>query len=182
VTRVGLGQARSPAPDAAVLAALLTVEHGVIYGYGVAGAVAASGAPQQPGQTGATGPVTGPADARAAAAVGQAAAGLDVHRARRDLLADRIRALGGVPPDPLAAYRLPAEPRDAAGALHLLGRLEDDVALGARHALTVAVTAPVRDLAAAVLADAAVRGARARLTAGDPPGAVLAAFPGSSGG
>jgi hypothetical protein len=173
---------RSAAPasgDAAVLADLLATEHGVIYGYGVAGAAAAAGAPQRPGETGTTGPVTGPAAARAATAVSMAAAGLDVHRARRDLLTARISALGGAPPVPLPAYQLPLSPHDAVSALRLIGRLEDDVAAAAHRAIVRAATGQVRDFAAGTLADAAGRGARARLAAGDPPATVLAALPGA---
>lgn len=170
---------KAAAGDVAVLADLLATEYGVIYGYGVAGAVAAAGSPQRPAETGTTGPVTGPDEARAAAAVSWAATGLDVHRSRRDLLVDRIRALGGTPPEPLPAYRLPSTPHDPASALRLIGRLEDDVAVACHAALVRARTGQVRDFAAGTLADAAGRGARARLTAGDPPATVLAALPGS---
>jgi hypothetical protein len=162
-----------------VLADLLAMEHGVIYGYGVAGAAAAAGSPQRPAETGTTGPVTGPAATQAAAAVAMAAAGLDVHRTRRDLLVDKISQLGGSPPEPLPAYRLPITPTDPVSALRLMGRLEDDVAVAAHAALVRAATAQVRDFAAGTLADAAARGARAKLAAGDPPATVLAALPGT---
>lgn len=155
------------------------MEHGVIYGYGVAGAAAAAGSPQRPSETGTTGPVTGPGDAQAVAAVSQAATGLDVHRARRDLLTDRIRALGGTPPEPLPAYQLPISPHDPASALRLIGRLEDDVAVACHAALVHAATGQVRDFAAGALADAAGRGARARISAGDPPATALSALPGT---
>jgi hypothetical protein len=165
--------------DVDALGDLLATEHGVIYGYGVAGAAAAAGSPQRPAETGTTGPVTGPAEVRAAAAVAQAATGLDVHRTRRDALIDRIRALGGIPPEPLPAYQLPVTPHDAVSALRLIGQLEDDVAVACHAALVRAATGQVRDFAAGTLADAAGRGARARLTAGDPPATVLGPLPGS---
>ena len=169
----------SASEDVDVLGDLLAMEHGVIYGYGVAGAAAAAGSPQRPAETGTTGPVTGPGGSQAAAAVVQAATGLDVHRTRRDLLIDRIRALGGTPPEPLPAYQLPLTPHDAASALRLIGRLEDDVAVACHAALVRAASGQVRDFAAGTLADAAGRGARARLTAGDPPATVLAPLPGT---
>lgn len=162
-----------------MLADLLAMEHGVIYGYGVAGAAAAAGSPQRPAETGTTGPVTGPAQARAATAVSMAASGLDVHRARRDALASLITASGGMAPEPLPAYQLPITPHDAVSALRLIGRLEDDVAVACHAALVNATTGQVRDLAAGTLADAAGRGARARLAAGDPPATVLSALPGT---
>ena len=165
--------------DAALLSALLTVEHGVIYGYGVAGAVAAEGAPELPWQTGVTGPVTGPPPGRAATAVSLAIDGLNTHRARRDTLAARIRALNAVPPEPRAAYRLPVQATDPTSALRLIAALEDGLAAACRTVLVEASGASVRDFAAGTIADAAVRGLRARLAAGDPPAAALPALPGT---
>jgi hypothetical protein len=94
-------------------------------------------------------------------------------------LAALIASSGGTAPEPLPAYQLPSTPHDAASALRLIGRLEDDVAVACHTALVRAATGQVRDLAAGTLADAAGRGARARLAAGDPPATVLAALPGS---
>jgi hypothetical protein len=60
-----------------------------------------------------------------------------------------------------------------------MGRLEDDVAMSCHAALVGAASGQVRDFAAGTLADAAGRGARARLSAGDPPASVLSALPGA---
>jgi hypothetical protein len=108
-----------------------------------------------------------------------AATGLDAHRVRRDVLAARIAALGDTAPAPLPAYRLPLTPHDPVSALRLIGRLEDGVALASHAALVRAISGQVRDFAAGTLADAAGRGARARLAAGNPPATVLAALPGT---
>ena len=133
---------------AQALAAALTVEHQVVYGYGVAGAHVS------------------------AAAHAQALRDLEAHRIRRDRLA---AMLGPAAPVAAAAYALPFPVHDDATARSLCALLEDGCA-GAAWDL-VAAAAPgsaARDLGVSWLAESAVGAARWRSLS---PGAPLPGQP-----
>jgi Domain of unknown function (DUF4439) len=172
------GRSRSRAAvDEPLLADLLTVEHAACYLYGLAGGIAANGAPSALGTTGENGPPhlpTGPG----AAAVVLALDGLNTHSARRDTLADRIRALGGTPPASAVAYQPPIKVTDPISALLMLARVEDSVTSVNENVLIAAAAPTTRDFAAGTLADAAVRAMRSRRAAGQPPAQASRATPG----
>jgi Domain of unknown function (DUF4439) len=163
--------------DEPLLADLLTVEHAAIYLYGLAGGIATAGAQQVPGSSGENGPPRLPTGAGAAAAI-LAVDAINVHSARRDVIADRIRAVGGVPPAPAVAYRPPITVTDPTSALLMMARVEDTVATVNEQVLIAASAATTRDLSAGTLADAAIRAMRARRAAGQPPGQASTATPG----
>jgi hypothetical protein len=128
----------------AALAAAVTVEQQVIYGYGVAGAHLVG------------------ADRRAALAA------LGAHRVRRDQLAALLRPAAA--PVAAPAYALPFPVTDPASARRLCAELEDGSA-GAAWDLAAAAGPgrPARGLAVAWLADAAGRGAQWRAGQGTNP-------------
>lgn len=163
--------------DESLLADLLRVEHAACYLYGLAGGVAANGAPSAPGTTGENGPPQLPGGA-GAIAVALALDGLNVHSGRRDLLADRIRAAGGTPPAAAVAYQPPVRVTSPASALVMMARVEDSVATVNENVLIAAQTPSTRDFAAGTLADAAVRATRSRRAAGQAPGQASTATPG----
>ncbi|MBZ4015611.1 ferritin-like domain-containing protein [Streptomyces purpurogeneiscleroticus] len=115
----------------------LAAEHAALYGYGVVGARVDDGRRKE------------------------AQDGYDAHRARRDELSRRVRALGGRPKAAAAAYALPFPVPDAAAAVRLAAELEDRVA-GAYADLVRASTGARRRTAAGSLREAAVRAVRWR--------------------
>ncbi|MCX4819733.1 ferritin-like domain-containing protein [Streptomyces sp. NBC_01142] len=117
--------------------AALAAEHAAVYGYGVVGA--RIGKDRE----------------------GEATAGYDAHRARRDALARTVRDLDGKPVASEAAYALPFPVPDAAAAVRLAAVLEDRVA-GVYSDLVRAAEGPLRQEAAGALREAAVRAVRWR--------------------
>ena len=130
------------------LAAALSVEHQVIYGYGVAGAHVS------------------------AATHARVLRELDAHRLRRDRLA---ALLGASAPAAAAAYAMPFPVHDDATARSLGAVLEDGCA-GAAWDLVAAAAAgsAARDLGVSWIVDAAVAAARWR---GVSPGTPLPGQP-----
>jgi hypothetical protein len=141
------------------LAALLAVEHASVYGCASAG--------------GALAPL-GPA---AEGARELARAAYLAHRALRDTLTSMLLDAGVTPPPALPAYTLPVTPNSAVNALTLLADVEDRTA-GAAYDALATVAGPSRALAADALGQAALRGQRARLAAGESPAAAGRALPG----
>lgn len=132
------------------LQATLATEHAAVHAYGVIGArTSRSASPTL--------------FATVTAAYAQ-------HRARRDVLARRIRDLGGEPVPAAVTYVLPVVPRTPAQAGRAGQRVETSCAQS-YAALVAQTTSGVREWAVAALADAAVRGAA--LGAGPDP------FPGA---
>ncbi|MFW6692014.1 DUF4439 domain-containing protein [Streptomyces sp. MAR4 CNX-425] len=127
-----------PSDDALAAAQrALAAEHAAVYGYGVVGAHAGSGR------------------------AGEARAGYDAHRARRDALSRAVRDLGDAPRPAAAAYALPFAVPDEAAAVRLATELEDRIA-GSYADLVQAADGDLRRDAAAALREAAVRAARWR--------------------
>ncbi|WP_326798836.1 ferritin-like domain-containing protein [Streptomyces sp. NBC_01808] len=114
----------------------LAAEHAAVYGYGVVGA-------------------------RAGGLAGQARAGYDAHRARRDALSRVVSDFGDRPQPAAAAYALPFAVPDEAAAVRLATELEDRIA-GSYADLVRAAEGELRRDAAAALREAAVRAARWR--------------------
>ena len=133
------------------LLALVEAEHAAVYGYGVLGARLD--------------------DSRRRAAL----LAYDSHRARRDQLIAALRAAGGTPPAPLAAYDVTVS--TPAEALALAVRIEEG--LGLRWLDLVADTDDrgLRQLAVAGVQESAVRATQWRLRAGITPATV--ALPGT---
>jgi hypothetical protein len=127
----------------AAMQAALTVEHQVVYGYGVVGAR----------MGGHTNDVTRD----------ECVARLDAHRTLRDELADLVRTAGGVPVAGAPAYNLPFPVQRRSDAAHLGAVLEDAVT-GAMWDLIVsaATGTGARRLAVRELAEAAGWAARWR--------------------
>ncbi|MBW1601225.1 ferritin-like domain-containing protein [Streptomyces sp. JJ66] len=117
--------------------AALAAEHAAVYGYGVIGARVGD-------------------DRRQAARDAYAA-----HRARREVLARRVRDLGATPRAARAGYALPYPVPDAVAAARFAAELEDRVA-GVYADLVRAATGAVRQEAAGALREAALRSARWR--------------------
>ena len=124
----------SSSPIVAALSAAVSVEHQVVYGYGVAGA-------QLRGR------------ARA-----QAIDALTAHRLRRDQLAQLLAARQVTPPVAAVAYALPFPVHDAAAAQQLCVRLEQ-ACTGAAWDLVAASAAAsdVRKVGVPWITDAATR-------------------------
>jgi hypothetical protein len=120
--------------EIAALQAALAAEHSAIYGYGVLGPRLAGRAQER---------------ARSAYAA---------HRARRDELADYVRDRQADPAAAAPAYELPFPVRDAPGATRLAVRIEEGVA-AAYGDLVRASSGSVREFAARVLQEVAVRAA-----------------------
>lgn len=141
----------APAGDVALLEALLAATHAAVYGYAVLGARLDD--------------ATRPMALRAH----------DAARARRDVLAARLRERGARPAPPLPAYDVEVDgPQEA---LALAVRLEEG--LGVRWLDLVEGTDDVdlRRLAVGGLQQTAVRAAQWRARAGSAP--VTVALPGS---
>lgn len=129
---------------------VLEAEHAAVYGYGVLGARLAG---------------DGLRLARSCA---------DGHRARRDQLAERLRASGSEPPAPAAAYDVTIT--TPADAVALAVRLEEGVALRWRDLVGGTRQVQLRGLAVAGLRESAVRAAQWRVAQG--AAAPTRAFPG----
>lgn len=133
------------------LLALVEAEHAAVYGYGVLGARLDD----------------------AARRVARIAA--DSHRARRDQLVAALRAAGGTPPAPLAAYDVSAA--TPAAALALAVTVEVGLSLRWRDLVGETSDIALRRLAVAGLQETAVRAAQWRKRAGIVP--VTVALPGT---
>jgi hypothetical protein len=133
------------------LLALVEAEHAAVYGYGVVGARLDD------------------ADRRTALAA------YDSHRSRRDQVEAALRAAGGSPPAPLAAYDVAVANRSEALALAV--RLEEGLSLRWRDLVSATDDAQLRRLAIAGLQETAVRAASWRQRAGVRP--VTVALPGT---
>lgn len=147
-------------PAVVALSSMLAAAHAAVYATATAGGVLAP-----------LGAAAGPARELARAAH-------DDHRTLRDSLVAALQARGATPPAALAAYRLPVEPAGVAGSLDLLARVEDRSAVAAHDAVGV-LTGADRELAVDALVAMTLRGQRARLAAGTPPGSAVPALPGS---
>ncbi|WP_129842757.1 DUF4439 domain-containing protein [Streptomyces sp. RFCAC02] len=132
-TRTAAGE-ETPTELSAAQAAL-AAEHAAVYGYGVVG--------------GRVGEDRGR----------EAEDAWTAHRARRDALRRTVRDLGGTPVAAAAAYSLPFDVADEAGAVRLAGELETGLA-AAYADLVGAGDEDTRRDAAAALGEAAVRAAR----------------------
>ncbi|WP_052852092.1 ferritin-like domain-containing protein [Streptomyces avicenniae] len=115
--------------------AALAAEHAAVYGYGVVGGRIGDDRGQEVSEA------------------------FTAHRARRDTLHRTVRDLGGTPVASAAAYALPFEVTDEAGAVRLAGELETRLA-AAYADLVEAGPAEERGDAASALSEAAVRAAR----------------------
>lgn len=124
-------------PDVAALQEVLAGEHGVIYGYGVAGAR-----------------LTGRRRRRAQRL-------WDGHRVRRDELSGLIADLGASPEPAAATYALPEPVESAEDARALATVLEERLAAVWADAV-LELDGDLRDLAVTGLVDAAVAAARWR--------------------
>ena len=133
------------------LLALLEAEHAAVYGYGVLGARLDD-------------------NRRRAAQLAY-----DSHRARRDQLVAALRAAGGTPPAPLAAYDVTVA--NAADALALAVHLEEGLALRWRDLVGDTDDVALRRLGIAGLQEGAVRATQWRRRAGITPATV--ALPGT---
>jgi hypothetical protein len=132
--------------EARALAAALSVEQQVVYGYGVAGAH-----------------LTGRDRARALTA-------LQVHQTRRDRLATLVTAAGASPPTAAAAYALPFPVTSPTTARALCAHLEDGCC-GAAWDLAASSAADdvARHLAVGWLTEAATSAAAWRGKGADAP-------------
>ncbi len=138
--------------DAVLLQALLAAEHAAVFGYGVLGARLAG--PQ-----------------RLAAQTAE-----NAHRARRDDLTARLRALGQTPVATRPSYDV-ATPGQAE-ALALAVRLEEGMAVRWRDLAGGTVDKELRALGIAGLTETAVQAAQWRLTQGVPAPGVTVGLPG----
>lgn len=127
--------------DESLLQALLAAEHAAVHAYGVLGA-------RLEGDL-----------------LLEAQEADDAHRARRDRLAELLRARGAPVPGTLPAYDVQA--RTADDALGLAVRVEDGLALRWRDLVGGTDEPGLRRLGAQGLTDAAVRAARWRRAGGD---------------
>ena len=133
------------------LLSLVEAEHAAVYAYGVLGARLD--------------------DTRRRAAL----LAYDSHRSRRDQVAAALRAAGGTPPAPLAAYD--ATVTNAAEALVLAVHIEEGLALRWRDLVGDANDVALRQLGVSGLQEFAVRATQWRRLAGITP--VTVAFPGT---
>ncbi len=136
--------------DVALLTDLLQAEHAAVYGYGTLG---------------------GRLDARTRPA---ALTAYDVHRARRDTLAARLRERGGPVPVALAAYDVAVPDRPSALALAV--RLEEGLATRWLALVAGATDPALRAAGVSGLQETAVRAATWRRLLGTVPPTV--ALPG----
>jgi hypothetical protein len=129
------------------LAAALATEHQAIYAYGVLGARLDD--------------LTRPMALQA----------FDAHRVRRDVLLEKLRALGLPTAGPAPAYDVLVA--TSAKALSLAVRVETEVGIRWRDVVGSTDDKALRTLAVGALQDSAVRAASWRLKAGVPPNVAL---------
>ncbi|MBA8949579.1 DUF4439 domain-containing protein [Actinomadura namibiensis] len=137
--------------DVPALQEALKAEHAAVYGYGVLGARLRG---------------THQATARVM---------WNLHRARRDALAERLTAAGATPEAAAPVYRLPVRPTSGRTAGELAAALEDAV-VAALVGAAGAADAGLRSWAARAMQESAGNAAHWRTAIGRPPGA--GAFPG----
>lgn len=137
----------------AALRDALTVEHGVIYGYGMVSAYSA---------------------AELNALVSEA---IREHRDRRDRVVAMLTARSVDAPVAAAGYRLPVPMDSATDAAMLAARMEDDAAVAWRAVVEQAGTSADREFAVTALCQCAVLTARWNRVLGNWP--ISRAFPGS---
>lgn len=130
-------KAEKDTAELTALQAALGAEHAAVYGYGVVGGLIG--------------------EARRS----EARAAYDAHRARRDELARKVRALGGTPVAAAAGYALPFVVSDSDAAVRLAAELEERVA-GVYSDLVRATGGERRQTGAEGLREAAVRAVRWR--------------------
>lgn len=141
-------------PGDAALANALSVEHGVIYGYGM---VSAHCAPEVNYLV---------SDA------------LHQHRARRDQVVSLLTGRSATAPVAAAGYQLPGPLNDGEDAARLAVRMENDSAVAWRMVLEQAGTVEDRQFAVAALTASTVMGARWNRESGSWP--LTETFPGGS--
>ncbi|TPG36958.1 ferritin-like domain-containing protein [Mycolicibacterium hodleri] len=143
-------------PDAAdgALFDAATVEHGIIYAYGV---VSAHSTPETNGL------------------VSESIAG---HRELREEAIARLAARNVMPPVPAVGYQMPFVVEGPAAAAKLAVRLEEDSAVAWRAVLEQAKASDDREMAVAALTQCAARAAKWRAVLGVVPTTV--AFPGGT--
>jgi hypothetical protein len=154
MTSPGVPPSRPSDPADAALFDAVTVEHGVIYGYGVVSAHSTPDVNDLVSES------------------------LADHREQREEAIARLTARKVTPPIPGLGYQMPFGVTDPTGAAKLAVRMEEDSAVAWRAVLERANAGDDRELAVAALTKSAVTAATWRGVLGIVPTTV--AFPGGN--